>query len=400
MVESPSYFHAVAPILEWFRKGINLRSKTLRNDLLSGERQQRVDFLQGVHVDISCLYKRELQKRTRWELCDPLKAWPDPEELELDASQQDAMRHILNSTAPLVQGPPGTGKSYIGVKAVQLLRQALDYKGYREPILLVCLTNHALDQFLEDLLDLIPKRLIRFGGRTKSEDQRLLDCQVHLHMSSSKKEFDERKKFMDTLEKKVANMDRLRHFIGSPFGKAGLLLAALPSKVLKCLLESLGSDELEAGLFSDPKGTPNPMRFARDVLWWWADGLSLEQVRKELAGRLPAKNVPAPVQVANRFAALDENPLEADWARILSHSDRLLSGAGPPAQFGARNFDFDDEDDESSHEHDDFDAELDEDEVEAVLDDRLEAALHGLFRSRRRRSADAQGGDADASTAG
>ena len=31
-----------------------------------------------------------------------------------------------------------------------------DLQGYKEPIVLVCLTNHALDQFLEDLLDLFP----------------------------------------------------------------------------------------------------------------------------------------------------------------------------------------------------------------------------------------------------
>ena len=51
------------------------------------------------------------------------------------------------------------------------------------PILLICYTNHALDQFLEDLLDLPDfGSILRFGGRSKSENQRLHDCMVHNHM--------------------------------------------------------------------------------------------------------------------------------------------------------------------------------------------------------------------------
>lgn len=37
------------------------------------------------------------------------------------------------------------------------------------PILCVCYTNHALDQFLENLLDIGISRIIRIGGGCKSE---------------------------------------------------------------------------------------------------------------------------------------------------------------------------------------------------------------------------------------
>lgn len=56
-----------------------------------------------------------------------------------------------------------TGKSFIGA----LLAKALhDFAG--ETILVVCYTNHALDQFLEDLLDIgIPQdSMIRLGGKS------------------------------------------------------------------------------------------------------------------------------------------------------------------------------------------------------------------------------------------
>ena len=60
---------------------------------------------------------------------------------------------------------PGTGKSFIGA----LLAKAL-YKYTNRTILVVCYTNHALDQFLEDLINMGIKRthIARFGGRPKT----------------------------------------------------------------------------------------------------------------------------------------------------------------------------------------------------------------------------------------
>ena len=41
--------------------------------------------------------------------------------------------------------------------------------GFDGPILVVCYTNHALDQFLEGILDFHPDGIIRVGGRSQSE---------------------------------------------------------------------------------------------------------------------------------------------------------------------------------------------------------------------------------------
>ena len=47
------------------------------------------------------------------------------------------------------------------------------------PMLMVCYTNHALDQFLEKVLEFLPKReIIRVGGRCKSEQ--LEECNLKL----------------------------------------------------------------------------------------------------------------------------------------------------------------------------------------------------------------------------
>lgn len=60
----------------------------------------------------------------------------------------------------------GTGKTYIGLRIVEtLLANTSDW-----PILIVCYTNHALDQFLEGILRFCNEgELIRIGGKSQSE---------------------------------------------------------------------------------------------------------------------------------------------------------------------------------------------------------------------------------------
>ena len=82
----------------------------------------------------------------------------------LDRSQAEALRHSLSSRVVLMQGPPGTGKTFMGAGVARVIRQNTE-----ESILCVCSTNHALDQFLEQMLDAGEKRMVRMGGRSKSE---------------------------------------------------------------------------------------------------------------------------------------------------------------------------------------------------------------------------------------
>lgn len=91
----------------------------------------------------------------------------------LDPSQSLSLKHILTRDMSLIQGPPGTGKTYIGGIAARLLVDLLDRdrktnRSERSPILVLCYTNHALDQFLEHLMDLGVKEIVRVGGKSKS----------------------------------------------------------------------------------------------------------------------------------------------------------------------------------------------------------------------------------------
>ncbi|KAL3467220.1 hypothetical protein BJX64DRAFT_192492 [Aspergillus heterothallicus] len=86
----------------------------------------------------------------------------------LDEGQCDALISALTREFCLIQGPPGTGKSFLGV---QLMRVLVANKARAElgPIVVVCYTNHALDQFLEHLIDEGIDKVIRIGSKSSSE---------------------------------------------------------------------------------------------------------------------------------------------------------------------------------------------------------------------------------------
>ena len=104
-------------------------------------------------------------------------AWPSADELELDKSQLAAIKMALTQEIAVIQGPPGTGKTYIGYKIVQTLLQNRHIwdPNSTSPILVMCYTNHALDQFLEGIIhhkidnDRTPE-IVRIGGRSQSEE--------------------------------------------------------------------------------------------------------------------------------------------------------------------------------------------------------------------------------------
>jgi hypothetical protein len=85
---------------------------------------------------------------------------------------------------PTLKQPPDSflyvpGKSYVGIKIVKLIvqnskrRASSDSRDSEKtaltPVLCVCYTNHALDQFLEGLLKSGVDKIVRVGGRSKSE---------------------------------------------------------------------------------------------------------------------------------------------------------------------------------------------------------------------------------------
>ncbi|EGZ19855.1 hypothetical protein PHYSODRAFT_298238 [Phytophthora sojae] len=80
----------------------------------------------------------------------------------LERDQAKALVQALSSRVACIQGLPGTGKSFIGALLTKIIVEAKV-----TPVLIVCYTNHALDQFLCQLLDVGITKLVRVGGQCK-----------------------------------------------------------------------------------------------------------------------------------------------------------------------------------------------------------------------------------------
>ena len=126
-------------------------------------------------IDDDCVIVDEQPKKYESVHIHNQKEWPTPSEMDLDESQFEAFKFVLLNQLALIQGPPGTGKTYVGLKIVETIyRNRCSDKDHVQmfykmpPIVIVCYTNHALDQFLEGILDFCPS-LLRIGGGSKSE---------------------------------------------------------------------------------------------------------------------------------------------------------------------------------------------------------------------------------------
>ena len=89
-------------------------------------------------------------------------------ETTLDDGQAKALCETLSRGLAFTQGPPGTGKTFLGVALTKALLASRDTTGAK-PILVVCMTNHALDSFLDDLRKDGIDKLVRLGGGSKEQ---------------------------------------------------------------------------------------------------------------------------------------------------------------------------------------------------------------------------------------
>lgn len=85
--------------------------------------------------------------------------------VQLDSDQAASLVAGLTQRVTLVQGPPGTGKSFIGALIAKALHMYTEAR-----ILVLSYTNHALDQYLEDLISIgIPRTdIVRLGSVSKA----------------------------------------------------------------------------------------------------------------------------------------------------------------------------------------------------------------------------------------
>ncbi|XP_046668354.1 NFX1-type zinc finger-containing protein 1-like [Homalodisca vitripennis] len=94
------------------------------------------------------------------------ESWPSPNELSLNPSQHQAFKSALTNDFVVIQGPPGTGKTFLALKITEVLLK--NKVSEDAPIVVICYTNHALDQFLEGILQ-HTQNLIRIGSQSQNE---------------------------------------------------------------------------------------------------------------------------------------------------------------------------------------------------------------------------------------
>lgn len=216
MLESPpAFFEAYRHVLENLQKP-ELTHLPFAEHLVSLEPQvdAPVYLYQGYkqdEYDFSCAFP-EMQHQIRSSVFPVLQDWPSWSS-SLDPSQVAAVRHGITKRLALIQGPPGTGKTFVGKMIVKILlnnlwrceatrspstwgqdwdthepkRVKLDKEELVDgPLLILCYTNHALDQFLEGVFE-FEKSLIRYGGRSTSS--KLMDCTVKQWVKKERRGF-------------------------------------------------------------------------------------------------------------------------------------------------------------------------------------------------------------------
>ena len=175
----------------------------------------------------------QFQIRSFKYVCDYLEYLSKHDMLRVDVTQAAAVAAGLTREVALIQGPPGTGKTYVGVEIVRTLmknsggwlHESASWRGGENgvapqvngdlpamfPILCICFTNHALDQFLEALLDsniVTVDEVVRVGSRSKSE--RLALCV----MQRGKETTEEYKRRKEIEERATRKEEEIRNCMG------------------------------------------------------------------------------------------------------------------------------------------------------------------------------------------
>ncbi|GKU09505.1 unnamed protein product, partial [Fusarium langsethiae] len=109
-------------------------------------------------------------------------------DIYLQDAQLNSFIHGLSSDLALIQGPPGTGKSFLGALILLAILRLT-----KSRILVLSYTNHALDQFLGDLMDV---------GVSSDEIVRLGSKCTEATKSTLLREYDGQKRYWLTMEEK------------------------------------------------------------------------------------------------------------------------------------------------------------------------------------------------------
>ncbi|KAF4525633.1 hypothetical protein B566_EDAN001232, partial [Ephemera danica] len=221
-----------------------------------------------------CLRHATQRKSFKVDVMDK-STWPSAEELGLDPSQHTALHSALTNELAVIQGPPGTGKTFMALKIAETLiknKEAITKEdilfGYKDstPILVVCLTNHALDQFLVGILK-FTKKLIRIGGQSKCEEldqYNLRRIKNNVHNKARNKLYY---KLSDSKNNYIKSLEMYQDYLACISSSGGII----PIHLLKPIIDEqnlLSITPNIRNLFYSPQ-------HCNDFLLWLFDGQEL-----------------------------------------------------------------------------------------------------------------------------
>lgn len=192
MVESTAYFEAYRHVLEGLQEIKPDQMPFTQHIIQRFDKANPIPLPLCIRNNSSFDLNRVLEVKRPISKID-VKQWPiSLPEICLDPYQLNGFKMALSQELSIIQGPPGTGKTYVGLKILQALllnRSVWDPKS-NSPILVVCYTNHALDQFLDGIIEYSLEKsrkpkIVRVGGRCKSE--KIKECAMANLVSTMKK---------------------------------------------------------------------------------------------------------------------------------------------------------------------------------------------------------------------
>ncbi|XP_078271702.1 NFX1-type zinc finger-containing protein 1-like [Rhinoraja longicauda] len=184
MVETTAYFEAYRHVLEGFKQirddEIPFQKYIVQCQTNIAEPKYLKHSYQNYTLEPLLIGKRQgmksrsqshkdLSQSSNFNVFD-FATWPSKERLKFDESQILAVQTALTKELAIIQGPQEQGKTFLGLKVVSVLLSNRDiWQSHTgSPILVVCYTNHALDQFLEGIHAFLETGLVRVGGRSSS----------------------------------------------------------------------------------------------------------------------------------------------------------------------------------------------------------------------------------------
>ncbi|KAK3574831.1 hypothetical protein QTP86_018421, partial [Hemibagrus guttatus] len=246
-------------------------------------------------------------------------AWPTEEQMGLDDSQLNALKLALTKELAIIQGPPGTGKTYVGLKIAKALLKNSGLWSANSPMLVVCYTNHALDQFLEGIHSFLKKGIVRVGGRSNSEILKHFSLRELTRVSNFRRDLPAH------LKKAYSEIHREMQYAQTHLNaQTNYLECSLRGIINESFLQKYISDDHWETLILQPKmmgGFQNVGKKQSLIMEWLCLGMFQQQTSTDKA---EANDEGEPEE--------EEQLLEMDEEAALIEAERILDDSDPKAR--------------------------------------------------------------------